>query len=281
MTEGGATGTTEGESYIKILDGGSGYNTGGGSPSNTGTNTNQNTTGGSGTGCKANITYSGGIGTKVTITEGQGGTGYKKGDVLTVTGANGGSGCQFEIIKPRGRIDQFGLVLRNRGTGYSTGDLITVFRETYNSVAPDATFTATQTTDPGQVTMDAPKSGKNKPQGLGGIMSLLGGLGGDLSAALDFKNITGNVFPFELPPNPAVSDFYTLKQGGGGMPDSQNFSLASLADNAIDKVLPDDLNIPDKIPFALPTKGMPDISNIASDLTDVAENLSDNLQSYT
>ena len=285
VTEGGATGTTEGESYIKILDGGSGYNTGGGSPSNTGTNTNQNTTtGGSGTGCKANITYSGGIGTKVTITEGQGGTGYKKGDVLTVTGANGGSGCQFEIIKPRGRIDQFGLVLRDRGTGYSTGDLITVFRETYNSTAPDATFTATQTTDPGQVKMDAPTSGKNKPQGLGGIMSMLGGLGGDLSAALDFKNITANVFPFELPPNPAVSDFYTLKQGGGGMPDSQQFSLSSLADNAIDtdtlkKI--DGLNIPDKLPFALPTKGMPDISNIASDIADAAENLTDNLEPYT
>ena len=98
---------------------------------------------------------------------------------------------------------------------------------------------------------------------------------------LDFKNITANVFPFELPPNPAVSDFYTLKQGGGGMPDSQNFSLASLADNAISDILPDDLNIPDKLPFALPTKDMPDISNIASGLTDAAENLSDNLQSYT
>ena len=210
VTEGGATGTTEGESYIKILDGGSGFNTGGGSPSNTGTNTNQNTTGGSGTGCKANITYSGGIGTKVTITEGQGGTGYKKGEVLTVTGANGGSGCTFEIIKPRGRIDQFGLVLNNPGRGYSTGDLITVFREDYCSTPPDATFTATQTTDPGQVTMDAPTSGKNKPQALGGIMSMLGSLGGDLSAALDFKNITANVFPFELPPNPVSYTHLTL-----------------------------------------------------------------------
>ena len=60
VTSGGATGTTDGEAYIKLLTGGSGYNTGGGSPSNDGTNTNQNTTGGSGTGCKANITYSGG-----------------------------------------------------------------------------------------------------------------------------------------------------------------------------------------------------------------------------
>ena len=72
-----------------------------------------------------------------------------------------------------------------------------------------------------------------------------------------------------------------MKQGGGGIPDSQQFSLSSLADNAIDKVLPDDLNIPDKLPFALPTKGMPDISNIASDIADAAENLTDNLEPYT
>ena len=147
------------------------------------------------------------------------GTGYKKGNVLTVTGG-GGSGCSLKI-KPRGRIDQFGLVLKIEN-GIFNGDLITVFRETYNSVAPDATFTATQTTNPGQTKMEAPKSGKNKPQGLGGIISILGSLGGDLSAALDFKNIAGNVFPFELPPNPAVADFYTLNEGGGGMPDSQH-----------------------------------------------------------
>ena len=112
-------------------------------------------------------------------------------------------------------------------------------------------------------------------------MSVLGSLCGDLSAALDFKNIAANVFPFELPPNPAVADFYTLNEGGGGMPDSQQFSLSSLADKAIDKVLPDDLNIPDKIPFAVPSKNIRDISNIASGLSDAAENLSDNLQSYT
>ena len=111
--------------------------------------------------------------------------------------------------------------------------------------------------------MEAPKSGRNKPQGLGGILSMLGSLGGDLSAALDFKNIAANVFPFELPPNPAVADFYTLNEGGGGMPDSQAFSLTSLADSAIDKVLPDDLDIPEKLPFALPSKDIPDVSNLS------------------
>ena len=77
VTEGGATGTTVGELYIKLLTGGSGYNDGATPSSNDGTNSNQDTTGGSGSGCKANITYESGVGNKVTITEGQGGTGYK------------------------------------------------------------------------------------------------------------------------------------------------------------------------------------------------------------
>ena len=285
VSEGGATGTTEGEIYIKILDGGSGYNTGGGSPSNTGTNTNQNTTGGSGTGCKANITYSGGIGTKVTITEGQGGTGYKKGEVLTITGANGGSGCTFEIIKPRGRIDQFGITINKAGQLYEMGEFVTVDRPTYNSVAANATFTISQTTNPGQVRMEAPKSGKGKPQSLGSIMSKLGGLGGSLSSALNFKNVVGNVFPFELPPNPPVADFFTLAKGGGGLPDQQLPSISSLAKGAIgDSFSLDGLNIPSELPFALPSKDMPDIANIGEQvkgqLDDAVDNLTDNLPNY-
>ena len=267
VSEGGATGTTDGETWIKFLTGGSGYNDGASpTPSTTGTNSNQNTTGGSGTGCKANITYASGVGTKVTITECQGGTGYKKGDVITITGANGGSGCQFEIIKPRGRIDQFGIVLKNRGRGYSTGDLITVFRETYCSTPPDATFTATQTSDPGQVAMDPPKSGKNKPQGLGNMLSKLGGMSSSLTSALDFKNIVGNVFPFEVPPIPAVSDFYTLGEGGGSLPDSQKPSLSSIAKTALGSV--GDLPIPKEVEFAKPPKITESLSNIASSVSD-------------
>ena len=285
VSEGGATGTTTGESYIKLLDGGSGYNTGGGSPSNTGTNTNQNTTGGSGTGCKANITYSGGIGTKVTITEGQGGTGYKKGEVLTVTGANGGSGCTFEIIKPRGRIDQFGITINKGGQLYEVGEFVTVDRPTYNGVAANATFTIAQTTDPGTVSMTPPTSGKNKPQSLGSIMSKLGGLGGSLSSALNFKNVVGNVFPFELPPNPPVADFFTLAKGGGGLPDQQLPSISSLAKGAIgDSFSLDGLNIPKDLPFALPSKDMPDLANIGEQvkgqLEDAVDNLTDNLPNY-
>ena len=275
VTEGGATGTTDGETYIKLLTGGSGYNDGATPvPSTTGTNTNQNTTGGSGTGCKANITYASGVGTKVTITECQGGTGYKKDDILTITGANGGSGCTFQIIKPRGRIDQFGITINKPGHGYEMGEFVTVDRETYCSTAPDATFTVSQTTNPGPKSIEAPKSGKGKPQSLGSIMSKLGGLGGSLSSALNFKNVVGNVFPFELPPNPPVADFFTLAKGGGGLPDGQLPSINSLAQGAIgDSFNLDGLNIPTELPFALPSKDMPDIGSMMPDIGGMMDNI--------
>ena len=275
VTEGGATGTTDGETYIKLLTGGSGYNDGATPvPSTTGTNTNQNTTGGSGTGCKANITYASGVGTKVTITECQGGTGYKKDDILTITGANGGSGCTFQIIKPRGRIDQFGITINKPGHGYEMGEFVTVDRETYCSTSPDATFTVSQTTNPGPKSIEAPKSGKGKPQSLGSIMSKLGGLGGSLSSALNFKNVVGNVFPFELPPNPPVADFFTLAKGGGGLPDGQLPSINSLAQGAIgDSFNLDGLNIPTELPFALPSKDMPDIGSMMPDIGGMMDNI--------
>ena len=275
VTEGGATGTTDGETYIKLLTGGSGYNDGATPvPSTTGTNTNQNTTGGSGTGCKANITYASGVGTKVKITECQGGTGYKKDDILTITGANGGSGCTFQIIKPRGRIDQFGITINKPGHGYEMGEFVTVDRETYCSTSPDATFTVSQTTNPGPKSIEAPKSGKGKPQSLGSIMSKLGGLGGSLSSALNFKNVVGNVFPFELPPNPPVADFFTLAKGGGGLPDGQLPSINSLAQGAIgDSFNLDGLNIPTELPFALPSKDMPDIGSMMPDIGGMMDNI--------
>ena len=272
VTNGGATGTTEGELYIKILDGGSGYNTGGGTPSNTGTNSDESTTGGTGSGCLANITYDGGIVSKVTITEGNGGTNYIAGDVLTVTGSNGGSGCKFKIIKPRGRIDPMigvnpGIVVNNPGQGYQQGELVTVFRETYNSVAPDATFTITSVSDSGPVKMDAPKSGKNKPQSMGSMLSKIGNIGGSLTSALNFKNITSNVFPFELPPVPAMSDFYTLARGSGALPDGEMPSMKSIGDAA--NIIKDPPSIPDPLSFVQPPKDTMDVINDVDEALDI------------
>ena len=249
VSEGGASGTTSGEAHIKLLTGGTNYETSGGA--STGSFANANTTGGSGSDCKATINFTSGVVTLITIAEDKGGTGYKKGDVLTVTGGSG-SGCTFEIIEPRGRIDQFGITINKQGSGYEVGEFVTVDREIYNSVSPNATFTIGQTTDPGTVSITTPTSGKNKPQSLGSMMSLLGGMGGSLTSALNFKNIVGNVFPFELPPNPAVSDFFTLAEGGGGLPDAQMPSMKSIAESAM-KPLGDVLPKPD-LPFVQPLK---------------------------
>jgi hypothetical protein len=41
-----------------------------------------------------------------------------------------------------------------------------------------------------------------------------------------------NVFPSELPPIQAVSDYYTLARGGGGQPDQNKPSNKSVADRA-------------------------------------------------
>jgi hypothetical protein len=263
VSEGGASGTTSGEAHIKLLTGGTNYETSGGA--STGSFANANTTGGSGSDCKATINFTSGVVTLITIAEDKGGTGYKKGDVLTVTGGSG-SGCTFEIIEPRGRIDQFGITINKQGSGYEVGEFVTVDREIYNSVAPNATFTIGQTTDPGTVSITTPTSGKNKPQSLGSMMSLLGGMGGSLTSALNFKNIVGNVFPFELPPNPAVSDFFTLAEGGGGLPDAQMPSMKSIADSAM-KPLGDVLPKPD-LPFVQPLKGTVDQINTGDDEED-------------
>ena len=79
-------------------------------------------------------------------------------------------------------------MFREYYTEFEIGDLITVWREEYCSTAPDASFTATQTTNPGKVKMEAPKSGKNKPQGLGGIISILGSLGIALASLSSINN---------------------------------------------------------------------------------------------
>ena len=102
---------------------------------------------------------------------------------------------------------------------------------------------------------------------------MLGGLGGSLSSALDFKNIAGNVFPFELPPNPAVSDFFTLADGGGGMPDGQLPSLTSLAQGAIKNPLKDGLDIAEKLPFAQPLKDIANLSNVSNITDQLQENI--------
>ena len=55
---------------------------------------------------------------------------------------------------------------------------------------------------------------------LGDMKNQIPDIEGSITSALEFVNQTPNIFPFEMPPNPAVSDFYTLAKGPGAQPDS-------------------------------------------------------------
>ena len=99
---------------------------------------------------------------------------------------------------------------------------------------------------------------------LGGITSMLSKLGnirGNMTSALNFENIKMNVFPFELPPNKAVSDYYTFCSGGSGQKQSQLPSKPAIMEavNKVRDVIPGEV----VEQFAQPTKAT---SNI--DLTD-------------
>ena len=99
---------------------------------------------------------------------------------------------------------------------------------------------------------------------LGGITSVLAKLGnikGNMTSALNFENIKMNVFPFELPPNKAVSDYYTFCGGGAGQKQSQLPSKPAIM-KAVDKVRD---TVPGEVveQFAQPTKATSDV-----DLTD-------------
>mgnify|MGYP003113706129 CR=1 FL=1 len=105
----------------------------------------------------------------------------------------------------------------------------------------------------------------------GSMASLLSGLGsirGNLTSALSFKNIKQNVFPFELPPNEAVSDYYTLCSGGAGQSQTQlpSFSAITEATNLVDRVIPDK---EDKPGFATVPKNAPDVNLTQTSATEV------------
>ena len=66
------------------------------------------------------------------------------------------------------------------------------------------------------------------------MFSKLGAIKGSLTSALNFENIKMNVFPFELPPSPAVSDYYTFCGGGAAADDAP--SIAGIAKAATSQV---------------------------------------------
>ena len=100
------------------------------------------------------------------------------------------------------------------------------------------------------------------------LLSRLGNIQGSMTSALSFENIKMNVFPFELPPNAAVSDYYTLCTGGSGQSQTQLPNTEAINQATIKP----DRNIPDPEPtkiMAEPTKNTPDVNLQESSVTEV------------
>ena len=264
--------------FITINSGGAGYTVNvanSGSTSGTGTTEGAATTGGSGTGILVNYTISSGVITGITTNTG--GANYKSGDVLTVTNNAAGTpstNATFTVEKVRGKVNTVknkGIIVANPGSGYQMGDLIVVNQE---GSGLNCGIVITQVKDPGTkkatagpvTPADTQGSNATSPQPpagqkLGDMLEMLGGMSGSMTQALDFKNVLANMFPFENPPNVAVSDFYTLARGGAGQPETELPSGASI-DKAVSEVK--EIAPPvESVPFIGPTPNSPNI-NLAS-----------------
>jgi len=211
---GGLGGTGSGSYDFTWVNQGTGY-------------TNQNAiacNGGSGTGMKVNlITSAGSITNMFTHTTG---IGYKEGEEVTIQA--GGFDAKFKLDAVWGKIQEGSIKVNKRGVGYVVGDVYTVL-----GGSGDGTFTIVQVIDKGDVNLG---SGSSKPQSLGDMIPKLSSLAGNLTSALNFENITGNIFPFELPPNPSPVDFVTLANGGESQSDNQMPSMDSIRQTVTEKV---------------------------------------------
>tara|TARA_Y100001963_G_scaffold51634_1_gene72192 strand:- start:642 stop:3155 length:2514 start_codon:yes stop_codon:yes gene_type:complete len=228
------------DNFITLTAGGTGYTT------TTSASPALTSSSGSGTGCKVNIGSTTGAGVIEAITINASGDGYVDGEVLTILG--GGGNATFEIDTVTGPIEAGSIVIADPGSRYTVGDVITV-----NAGNQDATFTITGTIDPGATQMEPPAAGSpGAPKSLSSLLSNLNNLTSSLTSALNFKNITSKVFPFEMPANKALSEVYTLARGGSAAADTQQPSMKSIADRGSGMI--PDIKVPDKVPFLQPSK---------------------------
>ena len=96
--------------------------------------------------------------------------------------------------------------------------------------------------------------------GISSVLSKLGSIRGNMTSALTFENIKQNVFPFELPPNEAVADYYTFCGGGASQSQSQLPSAAAVGD-AVEQLKQRVIPPPEPlIAFAEPPKNAADVN---------------------
>ena len=94
---------------------------------------------------------------------------------------------------------------------------------------------------------------------------------GSITSALTFENQMPNRFDFEMPPVPALSDFYTMAEGSGAQPDAATPSPMAIGDIASNPLqpFPEIPGMP-KIPFAEPSKDQKMVDLLKDTLVDAA-----------
>ena len=110
---------------------------------------------------------------------------------------------------------------------------------------------------------------------LGDMTNKLPDIEGSVTSALQFENLPTNVLPFEMPPDLALSDFYTMAEGSGAQPDAATPSPMAISEIASNLQQPSPkIDLPKEIPFAEPSKdqGMVDLlkNKVITKATDIA-----------
>lgn len=261
-------GNTTGAQDFTFISRGTNYDGAGGG------NGNQNDThvdtSGIGTGMRLNMVVSGGeIQTIFVHTTG---TGYKVGDTIIPHMGSGGSSIagngSFKLDVVAGPIDPDGIKIVKNGGNYQTGDVLKV-----NGGGFDASFTVIASND--VVTPKTKDAAGNKPISIDGLLSKLNGIQGNLSKALNFKNVKANIFPWEEPPNLAVSDYYFLARGGAAQAANQLPSIESVADIVSKK--PTVPSPEQALSFVQPSSGQPNINKLLDKAEDTVKNVTDAL----
>ena len=174
----------------------------------------------------------------------------------------------------RGPINDNGIKIANGGTNYQAGQLVNIVQignpyppegnPANNTGSPqggapggnggvDASFTVVGVLDKGDKragVADDPAAGGGGSGGFSNMLSSIGGMLGNLTSALDFDNMPANIFPFELPPNKALADYYTLGDAGAAAPDGEIPMMGEITKRANIEI--DDLVPKVPMPFALP-----------------------------
>ena len=193
-----------------------------------------------------------------------------------------GNTAKFQINKKmyqnvggrlRGPIDDRGIHIANGGKNYQVGQLVNVDQGPNpmpesgivadavgagpGGVAADgganASFTVVGVFDKGDKragVADDPTATGGGSGGFSNMLSSLGGVLGNLTSALEFDNMPTNIFPFELPPNKALADYYTLGDAGQSAPDSEIPMMGEITKKASQPpFVPNNIEVP---AFALP-----------------------------